>query len=261
MLRALAFTLLVLLSGCAGVLPGGAEKDRAAVRTLGVLPLLVDEGSAIGHPERQGVVDLLYRHNVLKESRLTALLKERRKFFDIRPISGDPARLYARLVRERALAGEGPGQTWQYRFNPSAAAELAREGAAEALLVIVFNGIDRKEKRWDRTRLNFLEGEFNALLATAMVVLPSGEVVWESSGAPGKAFALLQYPDFDEAFYNLTDQVQVKFVTLAGLERALAEPERGVFARSPFPRRYGKLFEEIASELKPDRLVPQGGVR
>jgi hypothetical protein len=251
----LTVTILLLLSlaGCAGHYRISKEDYRKTVKTLGLLPLLVDETSTVTHAERQGVIDLLRHASVGRETELVERLKERGDYFDVRPVAGDSRELFSSLVWRSAQRGEGNEVYRHYDFNAQAVAALAEKNRVDALLVVVLNGVERPEKRWDRLHVSFLEADYNTIQATAAVVLPSGEIVWE---LPGMTFLELQYPDFDEARFNRTEQVRIKQITLAGLERALAEVERGVFGRRSFPRHYGELFDRLAEELRPGLRNP-----
>ena len=108
---------------------------------------------------------------------------------------------------------------------------------------------------WDRTRVSYLEAPFSSILATAAVVLPSGQVVWEHQGTDSP-FLSLQYPAFDEAHYNKSAEVATRFITPAGLERHLAEPGRKWLRATVVPRPYQQLFDRLAAELKPGLLNP-----
>jgi hypothetical protein len=227
---------------------------RLKVQTLGVLPLLVDEDSAIVHPDGEELVNVLRCHNAAKEVRLIEILKGGKDYFDVRPVAGNPQQLFGRLVSTDSLCGEGSALYRSYYFNAAAVAELTERNVVDALLVIILNGVVRPEKRWDRMHLSYLEADYNMILATAFVVLPSGEVVWEYPGQPGEAFLELQYPAFDEAYYNKTDKVKIRHITLAGLERVLAETDRDFLGRTAFPRPYQEVFERIDSALKPGLL-------
>jgi len=114
----------------------------------------------------------------------------------------------------------------------------------------------RPTKRWDRRHLAYLEAPYNEIMATAAVVMPSGEVVWEYPGASDGPFLFLQYPDFDEAFYNRSEEVKIKYISLAGLDRTMGESERSLFGRTTFPARYLELFESVSAALKPGLLNP-----
>jgi hypothetical protein len=249
--------ILMLLAGCAS--PGyklSKEEFREKVKVLGVLPLLIDEQSTIIHPARQEILDLLRQQNAGKEVRLATLIKEKKGFFDVRSLPGDPRQLYADLVQGNALREKGSALYRQYQFNTAQIAKLAETEGVDGLLVLVFNGINREEKRWDRKSTSYLVTGYNSIVVTASVILPSGQVAWQYAGAPGEVFLALQYADFEEAHYNRTDEVKIKNITLGGLERTLKETDSTVFGRANFPRLYQDLFEDISRALTPGLLNP-----
>lgn len=258
MYRSLAVLLgVLLLAGCSsGFFKIPKEEYRQTVHTLGVLPLLVDAGSTITHPEREAVVDILRRTSAGREGRLSERIGENKAYFDVRPVAGDPRQLYAEVVKGSSLRGEGESLYRHYDFADASVAALTQRNVVDALLIVILHGVERQDKRWDRRHLSYLQADFNDVVATAAVVLPSGEIIWEYPGTGDEAFLALQYPDFDEAYYNSTDQVRVKYITLAGLERTLEEQERGVFGKGDFSRHYLKLFSAIAAELKPGLQNP-----
>ncbi|MFA5517328.1 MAG: hypothetical protein WDA20_13700 [Desulfuromonadales bacterium] len=259
-MRRIVWVLLpLLLLGCgSGNYKISKEEYRDRVRTLGVAPLLVDAGSTIEHPDRQQVIDLLRRHNAGKAEELISMLRKQKGYFDVRGISGDPQQLFSRMVRESALRGEGPALYRRYQFNSAAVAELARDNVVDALLVVIANGVVRKETRRDRgPLLAYLEAPFNPILMTAAVVLPSGEIAWEYSGAAGENFLPLQFAAFDEAYYNKTDEVKIKYLSVEGLERALGTPEKDLFGGKKLSQPYGTLLEQIVAALHPGFLMPK----
>jgi hypothetical protein len=250
----LAALLTLFLAGCAdGVYKVPREEYRSQVKTLGVLPLLVDGGSEIRHPERRQVLELVRRASAGREVGLVELLRDKKAYFDVRVIPGDGDALLRRLARTRRSVDDATGGH-RYRFQAEAVARLAREHVVDALLVVIIDGAVRSERRWDRTRLSYLEAAFNSLLAYAAVVLPSAEVVWEYRSPVGKPFLALQYPDFDEAHYNYSDQVRPRYLSLAGLERALAAPAGNWFGQSQLPEVFHDLFKDLAAGLKPGLL-------
>lgn len=256
-MRHLALGLLVLLlAGCSGgTFHVPKQEYRQQVKTLGVLPLLVDADGTIVHPQRDAVLRLLDTHNAGKEQRLVELLRDAKAYFDIRPVAGTPAQLYRQLVAGAELAGESGTLYRSYRFSASGAASLTREAVVDGLLVIILNGLEKVEKRWDRTLVDYLETSYNSIQVAAFVVLPDGRVVWEYPGAGSRRFLDLQYPDFDEAYYNKTDEVRVKFISVPGVDRTLGEQAGGVFSRNEFPKPYQDLFKDLTSALKPG-LIP-----
>ncbi len=259
MIRAILLAVLtVSLTACgAGSFKVDKEEYRQRVRTLGVVPLLVDGNSQLEHPRSQEVAGLLRRTSVGQQQHLVDMLKEQQGYFDVRPVSGDGGALFGSLIQGRAWQEGDRGPYHHYSFNARTVAELARQNSTDALLVIVLNGAVRNGKRWDRTRLSYLEAPFNSILATAAVVLPSGEILWEYQG--DEPFLDLQYPAFDEAYYNQSDEIATRFITLAGLERHLKASGRKWLRETAMPQPYQELFDRLAAELKPGLLNPFKG--
>lgn len=230
------------------------DEFKQQVRTLAVLPILVDEQSNIRHPEAQKVVDLLRRHSEGREARLAELLRDGGSFFDVREVTQKPGDLAGRLlVRAPAEGGE---DILPYNFSGPAARKLTEEYVVDALLVIVLHGGDVTEKRWDRTRLNYLEAPYNSILAAALVIDRSGTVLWRLDEGQGRTFFTLQYPDFDEARYNKTQNVALKFLTVDGVDRTLEESEGGLIGREDYPKLYADLFDRVRKALKPGLMNP-----
>ncbi|WP_305044043.1 hypothetical protein [Geoalkalibacter sp.] len=249
----------LLLAGCqSGTYKIPREEFTQQVRTLGVMPILIDEGSRIEHPQRAEVLSLLRRHSAGREDRLIQILRDTGTFFDVRHINQDPRQIFPRLVKPSASSAE---DALPYEFSPAAARQLAEDVVVDALLVVILHGRELVEKRWDRdrTRLNYLESPYNNVLALAVVIDRDGQILWRLGSGPGDHFLALQYADFDEAFYNKSDAVRLKFLTLEGVERTLAETPGGLKARTGFPRLYGELFDKIGRGLKPGVLQRFGG--
>lgn len=246
----------LLLTGCADKFYKVSKDEyRVRVQTLGVLPLLSDLDSLKIYPEAGELAKVLVKNNLGKDVRLVDMLREVKGYFDIRRVEGDPATLFTRLVAGGTMNDREPFFR-SYRFNPQVVRELADRNGVDGLLIIIINGVTRAEKRWDRTNLSYLNADFDMLLATAAVATGSGEVVWEFPGYAGEAFLPLQYPDFDEAYYNLASRVTIKDISVVGLDRQLSEPDRGIFGTSKFSRRYRELFDQLTGALKPGGQLP-----
>jgi hypothetical protein len=245
----------LMLTGCAGshfLIP--QKEYRAKVQVLGVLPLLVDPGSTIGHPQWGRVVALLRRQNAGKKEELIRRLRSAKGYFDVRSITGTSEQLFSDLIAGASVEGKGADRGRRYRFNSSAVADLARRNSVDGLLVLVMNGAVKPRKYWGRDHLEYLQAKFVEIEVYAAVVLPSGQIVWEDADVSGTGFLPLQYPDFDEAFYNRTDEVRIKYISIAGLRRILSRPGKSLFGSSPFPPVYHKLFENVSSALSPGLL-------
>jgi hypothetical protein len=257
----LAIGLILLLSACSGGYYKISPKEyQQQVKTLGVLPLLLDDQSTILHPEREQVLEALARHNAGKADWLIETLRNEKSYFDVRAVPGEPRAFFRQLVSASGIHGEGAGRFRRYAFNGDAVAEECRKSGVDALLVVILNGLDRSEKHWDRdrTNLSFLQTDYNVVIASAAVVMATGEVVWEYPGEPGAAFLNLQYPDFDEAFFNGTDQVRLHFVTLEGLDRTLSRRDSGILFKTSLAQRYKELFASLVMALEPGLLTQLG---
>jgi hypothetical protein len=120
------------------------------------------------------------------------------------------------------------------------------------VLVVIINGVNRHEKRWSphSTRLEYLEAEYRSLNYTAAVVAAPADQLWTREIEPGSFLLRLDYPDFSEAFWNQTEEVVIKEISLPGLQRTLAERDDGLFIKSTTPKRYNQVVRELVSELK-----------
>lgn len=251
MYRWLALSLVLLLTACNGGSYHLPKKEyREQVKTLGVVPLLVDPGS-FSHPQSADVVALLQRQSAGKEVRLVELLRKRDRYFDVRQVDGDATALYQQLISGNSIQGSGSKIYRHYTYNPSAVAKVAGETVVDALLVIVVSGLERVESRRDRTMFNYLDATYQTAQTSAAVVTKDGKVVWEYPGEGSMTFLNLQYPDFDEAYYNKTDEVRVKDITLPGLERTLGEEKSSLFSSDSYPKPYADLFDKLSGALEP----------
>ncbi|BCA78590.1 hypothetical protein [Desulfuromonas sp. AOP6] len=244
--------IFVLLAGCGGgYFKVPKEEYQARVRTLGVLPLLVDERASLRHPDEGLIFELLQRENAGKEELLVEELRAQKAYFDVRRIDGHPQDLFYGLVRGSSLGGQGKTSYRRYAFDAEAVRNLTDGHVVDGLLVVVLNGLQRPEKRWDRTRLKYLEADYSAIQVSAAVVTPTGEVIWEYPSPPGSEFLPLQYPDFDEAHYNMAEAVAIKDISVKGLRRALQERTGGLLGKGKDPLLYRKLFSDLAGQLQP----------
>ncbi|RME37576.1 MAG: hypothetical protein D6794_06790 [Deltaproteobacteria bacterium] len=249
--------ILVLLPGCGGGRFHVSKQDyQQQVRTLGVVPLLVDAGS-FAHPEAERLIELLWHSSRDRHTALVEQLRRRDRYFDIRRVEGDPAALAARLIAGSSLTRGGDLLYRDYRFQPDAVAALCSDNLVDGLLVVILSEIERVETRRDRIPVNYLKAPFRSVQVRAYVVLPDGRIAWSFPADGSRPFVALQYPDFDEAYYNRTDEVRVKNISLAGVKRALAEggdPKKT--GPAGLPEIYAKLFSDIVGGLAPlmDRL-------
>jgi hypothetical protein len=254
MLRIFSFGLfLLLLVGCSPgkyLLP--KQQYQAKVQVLGVLPLLVDRAVPLAYPQSEAVYDLVTRANVGKYEELVSLLKNKKGYFDVRGLPGG-AELLAMSLLKGVQPVDAQGRPRGFAFDQETIRELTQRYVVDALLVVVFSGAQVEENRRSRSLLESLKTRYTDLLATAAVVGRDGQILWQLNGDDSYQALQLQYADFDEAYYNRTDQVRVKNISLAGVERVLAEePDKN--GKSRLPEMYAELFGRISSGISPSLL-------
>lgn len=247
------YGLLLLLAGCSwGKYQIPKQDYQQKVQVLGVLPLLVDTAAHFDYPEKETLLDLLSRSNVDKHEQLVERLRKKKGYFDVRSLVGSSELLTLSLLSGQHPADEA-GRPQGYHFNQQSVAELAQRNVVDALLIVVFSGAQIEETRRSRTLLESLKTRYNDIMVTAAVVGRNGQVLWELTGAEAFRAVLLQYADFDEAYYNRTDMVRVKNIGMGGVEKSLAGPLTG---KEPdvLPEMYDKLFDRIVSGISPGLL-------
>lgn len=241
----LACGVLLLLVGCSwGEYQIPKQDYRDHIQVLGVMPLLVDRTGPIGYPQREQLFDLLQRSVAGKHLALVERLREKKGYFDVRTLSVEYGVGASPL--EQRLASDSAGQPLGYRLNRQVVAELAERNALDALLLVVVSGARVEEKRFSRNLMESLRTSYDDIMATAIVVDRNGQLLWQLAGDDALRIALLQYADFDEAYFNRTDQVRVKNITLEGVDRALADPDGGELLEV-----YEQLFKRIVSGISP----------
>lgn len=251
MKKILAIVICSFLVACAGVSGQKTADENKRVRTLGVLPVLVDVES-IDYSNRDGLVALLEETSQGVDDWLIEELRKKGGYFDVRKVEADTEQLLEQIIASRAVSGEGAASHNVYSFDPGGITGLIDTHLVDAVLVIVINGIERPEKRWSphSTRLEYLKAEYRSLQYTAAVIAAPADQLWSRKVPAGSFFLRLDYPDFTEAFWNLTDNVRIKEITLPGLQQTLAEREAGLFINSPRPKLYAEMVRELVGVLK-----------
>lgn len=238
--------LLLLLAGCSwGEYQIPKQDYREHIQVLGVMPLLVDRNNPLDYPQPEQLFDLLQRSVQGKHLALVERLREKKGYFDVRTLSAEYAGVGASPL-EQKLAPDKFGRPLGYQLNRQVVADLAQRNALDALLLVVVSGAQVEEKRFSRNLMESLRTRYDDVVATAMVVDRSGQLLWQLAGSDAFRIALLQYADFDEAYFNRTDLVRVKNITLEGVAKSLAEPDNGAL-----PEVYDQLFKRIASGISP----------
>ncbi|PLX98018.1 MAG: hypothetical protein C0624_14885 [Desulfuromonas sp.] len=248
--------VLLLVSGCS--YPSfnvPAKEYRSKVRTLGVLPLLVDADSDIHHHQGAQVISLLESHNRAADMPLVEMLRNQKGYFDVRLLREDTRELFGQLVSGSQVSGQGAELRLDYDFRVDTAARLIDAHQVDALLVVVLHGIVRTERRWDRAALavTYLDAPLNLVTVSAYVVDAQGGKLWQLSAERAGTFLDLQYPKFDEAYYNRSDQVATEYLRLEGLENALEVKSEQALPSETLAEPYWSLFRRIVADLDPGR--------
>lgn len=222
---------------------------QSRVQVLGVVPILVDS-RPMNYPDSAEVYHLLESSAQNKHYLLTEQLRAKKGYFDVRPLDINPA-----MTGLSLLAGGGTyddiGRPLGYQFDPATVSALTRQNVVDALLIVVFSGEQIEENRRSRTKLESLRTTYSSIQATASVVDRDGKILWELTGADSYPAVNLQYPDFDEAHYNRTNQVHVKNISVAGAERIIAD---GAGEAAEPSRMYRELFSKLVSAISPGLL-------
>jgi len=250
MTRWLLCTLLgILLVGCAaGTYRIERDDYRARVKTLGVLPILVDESSQIDHSQRDELLALLRSTALGKIEPAVELLRGGKGYFDVRYVAIDPRATAGSLLLEKRPDIAPKHLPGGYRFAVDVTQRLTKTNVVDALLVVVLAGVEHDEKRRSRTGLETLQTRYNDIYATAAVIDTEGAILWEMVGSEAYPLLTLQYPDFDEAHFNHTDAVRIKEIGLAGLEKELTKGQvEGDAARLPLV--YQGLLNRVVRSL------------
>ncbi|MCK5912650.1 MAG: hypothetical protein KAG12_02145 [Desulfuromusa sp.] len=245
--------LIVFLSGCgSGKYQIPKKEYQTKVQVLGVLPLLVDYNSSLNYPQKDTLFDILSRSVSGKQSILVERLKKKKGYFDVRSLSAS-SELTALSLLSAGSPHDELGWPQGYAFDAATVSEMARKNVVDAILVVVFSGENVEETRRSRTKIETLTTHYSDILTTAAVIDRNGQVLWHLSGKDSFQALALQYADFDEAYYNKTEVVRVKNISLSGIESVLDEdPDKdGV---SELPEMYEKLFSTIVSGISPNLL-------
>ena len=234
------------------------------VRVLGVAPLMVDAESDIRHPEKAAVVALLKEANRKNEKELVALLKDTGAYFSVRLLDEDSDLLSAGLGPRRERRDDGGVIYNKYFFRQEALQNLVDRHRVDAVMVVTLSGLTRQDKFYSSNLLSYVSGDYNFLTASAQVIDRDGTVLWEYPNFRQRIltyppFMALQYPDFDEAKANTTDDVEVKFKTVAGIGRALNKTkESSLQPKASVSILYCDLFDSMVALMGSGRSSESG---
>jgi hypothetical protein len=257
---ALLLTATCTIFGCAhnyySIPPETVEKK---VKVIGVAPILTDTDSDIRHPDKSSIVKLIEVYNAKNEKELIARLRSTGIFYSVRQVQGDPSRLFSTLVANRERRDDAGIIYNKYFYKKDELKQLMSENGLDAILLVTVSGLTRQGKVFSSNFLSYLETDFNYLIMTAQMLDRDGTPIWEYPNFRRSALSYplmfpLQYPDFDEAAANLSEKVDVKFKTVAGVTAALNQTEASsVEGAPPVSTMYAKQYEEMITLLKPYR--------
>ncbi|MBJ6727075.1 hypothetical protein [Geomesophilobacter sediminis] len=247
------------LFGCAQNHYNVPHTSMEKVKVVGVAPFMVDPDSDIKHPEKAAVVKVIEQVNRRNEKELIARLRESGIFFAVRPMDDEPGRLFTNLVASRERRDDAGVVYNKYFYKKKELKELMAANGYDALMVVMVSGLTTREKVRSSNLLSYVETDFNNLSLTAQLLDPEGTILWEYPNFRQRSLSYpmllsLQYPDFDEAAANLSDQVDIKFKSVAGVIAALGQSKESAIANgTKISALYDKQLDEMLSLMKTDK--------
>ncbi len=231
------------------------ESFEKKVRVIGVAPILVDADSDIRLPDKEALVNLVRNADLKNGRALVSLLKEKGGFFAVRPLDGDPDKLFAELLFRRERRDDGGIVYNKYFFKGEALRDLITKNNLDAVMIVVVSGLTKRDKIYSSNIFSYLESDYNRLIMTAQILDADGMILWEYPNFRQRNLSfsplfVLQYPDFDEAKANETETVEVHFKTIPGVTRAFdnSTDVNGV----KVSRLYNSIFDDMMSVLGPE---------
>ncbi|GAW68928.1 lipoprotein [Geoanaerobacter pelophilus] len=232
------------------------ETLEKKVKTIGVAPIFVDPDSDIRHPNKDAIVSLVRTYNARNEKELIARLRGTGIFYAVRQVDGDPTRLFSTLTWNKERRDDAGIIYNKYFYKKDELTQLMTDNGLDAILFVAVSGLTRQGKVFSSNYLSYLDTDFNYLIMTAQMIDREGNTVWEypnfrRASLSFPLFFPLQYPDFDEAAANLSEKVDVKFKTVAGVNAAFAKTEASAIANAPeVSVLYARQFDEMLALLK-----------
>lgn len=244
---------VIVFSGCtSGTFQVPKQEYQARVQVLGVLPVLIDRNSPTGYPAREPLFDLLSRSVADRQSILAERLRQKKGYFDVRVLNVNPE-LIALSLLSAGNTHDVSGSPLGYRFDRETVSALSKQNVVDALLVVVLSAEQIEQTRRSRTMLESLKTRYDDIVATAAVIDREGQILWQLAGEEAFPLVTLQYADFDEAYYNKTDLVKLKNISLSGIEKTLDEVADDQDADG-LPEKIDQLFKRIVSSISPGLL-------
>ncbi|MBU5615278.1 hypothetical protein [Geomonas azotofigens] len=232
------------------------ETLEKKVRTIGVAPFFTDAESDIKHPEKPAILSIVRGYNFKNEKELVARIRSTGIFYAVRPVTADPDRLFNSLVWNREKRDDAGIIYNKYFFKKDDLKQLMTENGLDAVLFVTVSGLTKPAKVYSSNLFSYLETDYNYLSMSAVMLDREGTTIWEYPNFRRQSpsypmFFSLQYPDFDEAAANLTDKVDVKFKTVAGVTTAFAKSEPSSVPNGPeVSTLYVKQFDEMLALMQ-----------
>ena len=232
------------------------EVYEKKVRVLGVAPLMLDVDSDIRHPEKGEIIKIIKDANRKNEKELVEILKGNGEYFTVRFLGDDADQLFSTLVSRRERRDDAGVVYNKYFYKPDEMKKYVEKSGVDAVMLVTISGITAYEKIYSNNFMAFLEDNFNSLIMTAQILDADGTLLWEYPNFRQRFITFsplfaLQYPDFEEARANLTDQVKIKNKTVAGINRAFTRGESSsVKSSRQVSILYNKQFGEMTAFLQ-----------
>lgn len=231
-LQSIFLLLLLGVTGCASNYYNvPREVYEKKVRVLGVAPIMLDEDSEFRYPEKAALLQVIREANRKNEKELAEILKGNGEYFSVRFLDEDPDLLYRTILSRRERRDDAGVVYNKYFYKPEEIKKLVEKHNVDAVMLVTVSGITLYEKIFSSNFMAYLEDNYNDLIMTAQILDGNGTLLWEYPNFRQRfisytPFFALQYPDFEEARANLTDQVRIKNKSIAGIERAFAKTEK-----------------------------------
>ncbi len=248
----------LLLVGCAqNYYSIPKESYEQKVRVLGVAPIFVDAESDIRHPERDTLVNLIKEYSRKNEQELVAQLRDSGGYFSVQLLDDDPDKLFINLFFRRERR-EDAGITYnKYFYKGPELTELIKKNGLDAVMLVVISGITLKDTIYSSNLLSTLNTNYNNLILTSQIIDSEGSILWEFPNfrqlrLTYPTFLRLQFPDFDEARANQSDNVEVRYKSIPGINRTLSKGESSSLRKNTtVSDTYSAVFKEMISMLRP----------
>lgn len=235
-----------------------AESFAEKVRVIGIAPIFIDADSDISYSQKDLLIPLLANLNRKYEPLLMRKLQSTGNFYAVVLLTDEPQNLYSRLVARREKRDDAGIQYNKYFWKNDEVAAYIKKNRLDSVMLIVVNGLTKKNKVYSSNLLTSLETDYNYMMMTAQILGPDGTVLWEYPNFRSRLLTYyplvnLQYPDFSESEANKTKETVVRFKTIDGIRRTLEEKKKDWMLReTEDPEVYDKLFGEMTSLIKHD---------